>query len=60
MHVRNFITGVITGPLHTFLTKTQRLYGWGEKNCRVNAPAKDTRFERISVMATLGHDGYTV
>lgn len=35
----------------------QRLYGWGKKDCRVNAPAKDTRFERISVMAALGLDG---
>jgi len=35
----------------------QRLYGWGKKNSRVNAPAKDTRFERISVMGALGLDG---
>lgn len=35
----------------------QRLYGWGKKSSRVSAPAKDNRFERISVMAALGLDG---
>lgn len=31
-------------------TAMQRLYGWGKKGIRINAPTKDTRFERISVM----------
>jgi hypothetical protein len=35
----------------------QRLYGWGKKDSRVKSPAKDTRFERISVMGALGLNG---
>ena len=34
-----------------------RLYGWGEKAERVNDYVPDVRFERSSVIATLGVDG---
>ena len=34
-----------------------RLYGWGEKSARVNDYVPDVRFERSSIIATLGLDG---
>jgi len=34
-----------------------RLYGWGEKSKRVEDYVPDVRFERSSIIATLGTDG---
>jgi len=34
-----------------------RLYGWGEKSERVDDYVPDVRFERSSIIATLGTDG---
>ena len=34
-----------------------RLYGWGEKSERVNDYVPDVRFERSSIIATIGIDG---
>ena len=34
-----------------------RLYGWGKKSERVNDYVPDVRFERTSIIATLGQEG---